>query len=1207
MHIKQVIIRGFKTYKEQVQLSEDFDPGVNVVVGFNGSGKSNFFNAILFVLSDSYGTLRNETRKSLLHEGAGPAVESALVEVVFSNVDRKLPIDRDEVRIRRTIAAKKDDYSLDGRSVTRNEIFKLLESCGFAKSNPYYIVQQGKVSELTLMTDANRLELFKEISGASIYDERRADSERIMEDLRVKREKTNSTIETIRTRITALEGEQKELIAYQQLEQRRKCLEYVMTDRDWKSTQDRIDKLEVSKVDTTTAIHEAQRLHAAAQDRAAQADGDVSNAIGNRAKLEAEKQECEKTCGLRVEELTRARLERDDENRRAEDLATVAKEMLAEKSEIEKKMKAIKDQMEQEQPGLEKVQNEMREAEKRKHICQVERDSLLAKQGRGSHYTSVSQRNRFLNDEIKRREPKRDDQADLLKKCKQELSKKLKEQPIREKEIKDQKVTIQEEDKNGKALTTQLDGLSQKLDQSSEHMRGLLEQRAASARDLDQVTGRIQHLQSRIEGTMPRPVRQALTEATKKINEVGYGDKVYGTLLDNITVPPEYATAVESAAGNALFNFLVTDDDVAAELVGYIRQQQSGSIVCTPLNQIRPKVRQYPKIAGTRPLVELIQARAEVSPAVQQVFGRTMVCNNLDLCDIVSHKHDFDAVTLDGDRVSSLGTMTGGYQDPNRYMRLKLCSDRRSCEAERDKIKAAMGKVEADIKKASKEMDDLHAQRREVHADRQASRAKLAQATETLHERERCLQRLVEAIAWQKEREHELTTSLAEYTAGIEALIREKETKTLGQLSSEEHAQIERLTAELADLTNTLKIREEERYSLQRSLRANEQQLNGYLRRRLQELGAELMKNAQSDHSEHARERARVVERLEAQSQAAENRLKQLSSDLRVEEETLKEKQQRLDEAQKEVQQHAATVKNHHVRLDDITTRINSFVKKKAEYDEKLRMLTVVASVLEQFKNMDMADIISELRSVNRSLHQYEHVNKKAVDQFQTFKEQLEDLDAESRQITESEEAIRKFMDEVDAQKESVLNRVTMQVGNHFQQVFNELVLDGTARLVPVTTVEEDLDAFVSRKAKKFKGAEGVENATKGIRIEVSFTGQSTSFLTMSQLSGGQKTVVALALIFAMQRLEPAPFYLFDEIDAALDTQYRTAVARLLQKDAAQGTQMICTTFRPEVLETAQKFYRVSMRNRVSHINCVNRVQARQVIEQQTALEGIQG
>merc|ERR1712178_255985 len=124
----------------------------------------------------------------------------------------------------------------------------------------------------------------------------------------------------------------------------------------------------------------------------------------------------------------------------------------------------------------------------------------------------------------------------------------------------------------------------------------------------------------------------------------------------------------------------------------------------------------------------------------------------------------------------------------------------------------------------------------------------------------------------------------------------------------------------------------------------------------------------------------------------------------------------------------------------------------------------------------------------------------------------------------------------------------------------------------------------------------------RGVRIEVSFTGQETTFLSMAQLSGGQKTVVAIALIFAIQRLEPAPFYLFDEIDAALDTQYRSAVARLIARNA-KNAQMVITTFRPEIIEAANQCYRVTQKNRVSRIECVTREDAKQVLEEQTRLE----
>ncbi|RDX67918.1 Structural maintenance of chromosomes protein 3 [Mucuna pruriens] len=181
MYIKQVVIEGFKSYREQVA-TEPFSSKVNCVVGANGSGKTNFFHAIRFVLSDLFQNLRSDDRHALLHEGAGHQVLSAFVEIVFDNSDNRIPVDKEEVRLRRTIGLKKDEYFLDGKHITKTEVMNLLESAGFSRSNPYYVVQQGKIASLTLMKDSERLDLLKEIGGTRVYEERRRESLKIMQE-----------------------------------------------------------------------------------------------------------------------------------------------------------------------------------------------------------------------------------------------------------------------------------------------------------------------------------------------------------------------------------------------------------------------------------------------------------------------------------------------------------------------------------------------------------------------------------------------------------------------------------------------------------------------------------------------------------------------------------------------------------------------------------------------------------------------------------------------------------------------------------------------------------------------------------------------------------------------------------------------------------------------------------------------------------------
>ncbi|KAJ7593279.1 RecF/RecN/SMC N terminal domain-containing protein [Mycena floridula] len=164
MHIKTLTIQGFKSC-------------LNVVVGRNGSGKSNFFAAIRFVLSDAYTSMGREDRQALLHEGTGTtSTLSAFVEITFDNSTSRFPTGLPETVLRRTIGLKKDEYSLDKKSVSRADVMNLLESAGFSKSNPYYIVPQGRITALTNAKDHERLALLKEVAGTKVYETRRTES-----------------------------------------------------------------------------------------------------------------------------------------------------------------------------------------------------------------------------------------------------------------------------------------------------------------------------------------------------------------------------------------------------------------------------------------------------------------------------------------------------------------------------------------------------------------------------------------------------------------------------------------------------------------------------------------------------------------------------------------------------------------------------------------------------------------------------------------------------------------------------------------------------------------------------------------------------------------------------------------------------------------------------------------------------------------------
>lgn len=236
--------------------------------------------AIRFVLSDAYTSMGHEERQSLLHEGASTSTTLSAygarrpssdlanqllthvpVEIVFDNSDNRFPTGRDEVILRRTIGVKKDDYSLDKKSANKADVMNLLESAGFSKSNPYYIVPQGRITALTNAKDHERLALLKEVAGTKVYEQRRAESLRIMAETDAKRDKIAELLEYIENRLEELEEEKEELKEFQEKDKERRCLEYAMYQRELEDITHALDNLENSRRDDLHNANERQETY----------------------------------------------------------------------------------------------------------------------------------------------------------------------------------------------------------------------------------------------------------------------------------------------------------------------------------------------------------------------------------------------------------------------------------------------------------------------------------------------------------------------------------------------------------------------------------------------------------------------------------------------------------------------------------------------------------------------------------------------------------------------------------------------------------------------------------------------------------------------------------------------------------------------------------------------------------------------------------
>lgn len=269
---------------------------------------------------------------------------------------------------------------------------------------------------------------------------------------------------------------------------------------------------------------------------------------------------------------------------------------------------------------------------------------------------------------------------------------------------------------------------------------------------------------------------------------------------------------------------------------------------------------------------------------------------------------------------------------------------------------------------------------------------------------------------------------------------------------------------------------------------------------------------------------------------------------------------------------------------------------------QKQRMIRELGSLpkkeIDELTDLSEKVLLAELKVTHEKLKQYSGVNRKAMEQFVSFNEQRQSLVDRKEELVKEKESIEHLISSLDLQKEDTIFTTFQTVSQHFKEVFSELVRGGSGELVMITDMEEDegeegLDEEKgSPQLKASQKKKSSMSSYRGVQVRVSFTESSQQF-EMNQLSGGQKALVALAFIFAIQRCDPAPFYLFDEIDQALDANYRTEVARLISQQVNHSNppaQFITTTFRPEMVSVANQCYGIALQNKSSHIYSITKV-----------------
>ena len=656
MHIKQVIIEGFRSYKDQT-IIEPFSHMHNVIVGRNGSGKSNFFFAIQFVLSDEFTNMSAEERQQLLHEGSGARVVSAFVEIMFDNSDNRLPIDKDEVGLRRVIGSKKDSYYLDKKHVLKSEVMNLLETAGFSRSNPYYIVKQGRINQIAMAPDVQRLQLLREVAGTRVYDDKKMESEGILKETESSREKISEHLENIEERLTTLEEETQELKEYQKWDKSRRAAEYALYEKELRDANNKLIENDRDKDEFQSYTKHRHQDSKEAMDnvdllerRVRELKQRMRNAVSEKEQIQEERAEQMK---LRAQvHLDKVDLEQsvsEDEGMKRQlglELEALNGEIGTKDAELQQLLPEYNQMKQQEQNfNFDISRNEMRQQE------------LYAKQGRGKQFRTKQERDKWLKKE-----------ATAIRKT---LNSQIEQRDRLLGEVAQLQATISDDNSNVTGRQSDLDVKRERIEQLSREHTHLKRERdelnnkrkeywreeSALEQQIHTIREELSKAERAYRSTMSKTTNLGLDALHRIVHEKGMKG-VYGPLIENFEcVSSQFFTAVEVTAGNRLFHVVVDTDDIASEILRTMNKRKlPGEITFLPLNRLLDEHIPYPDSTteDNYPLLDKLEYRDKVYRAVKTVFGKVFLCRDLDVAANIARIHDMDCVTLEGDQVSSI-------------------------------------------------------------------------------------------------------------------------------------------------------------------------------------------------------------------------------------------------------------------------------------------------------------------------------------------------------------------------------------------------------------------------------------------------------------------------------------------------------------------------------------------------------------------------
>lgn len=1178
MYLKSIEIHGFKSFANKIVFQ--FHNGITGIVGPNGSGKSNVADAVRWVLGEQrIKQLRGASMQDVIFSGTETRkpLSYAYVAITLDNSDHQLAIDYDEVTVaRRIYRSGESEYLINGTPCRLKDVNELFYDTGIGKEG-YSIIGQGQIDKILSGKPEERRELFDEAAGIVKFKRRKAAAQTKLENEKQNLVRVNDILSELEKQVGPLEKQSEVAKVYLRKKEELKSLDinvFLLENKRLReqlaSAEEKYNLASTELVETGEKYEGIKEEYERIQQEIESLDTAIEAAREQltdtglmRGKLEGE-------INVLKEQINSAHgSENHLNNRKAaleEEIAGKEQEkqdILTDKKDTDTQVQEIAEAAAKAKADLEAIQNKITElnnnieAGKNTIICELnQRATIKSKMGRfDTMMEQINIRKAELNSRLLR--AKSDEAA------REETVKKLEET----------------------------------FETVTEELRQMTEQEAASELELGNIRENLTGLDAKLRETQTRfhqeqSKLEALTNITERYD--GYGGSVkkvmeqkekekgiIGVVADIIQVEAKYETAIETALGGNIQNIVTDNEETAKHMIGFLKQNRLGRATFLPLTSItKPQEFKNPEALKEKGVIgmadELVGTEEEYRNVAKAMLGRIVVVDNVDNAVKIARKFDYGIrmVTLEGELLVPGGAISGGAFKNNS----NLLGRRR----EMDELEKKVKKLSEDITTYNQKIEDTKSKRNKLRMDLEAlktemqrksieqntARLNISQARERMEEEAESAQSL-------KLEEQEIETKIFEIRSGKESITQElaaseelektTQEQILGFQKELESCRLEESEASAHAGEWEVKV-EKMRQALDYK-QANVDRIGGELERAQAEL-KEILEALTENAQEVERKKNNILEIEKTIAASHENQdasRKKLDEDLAKKEE-LSAKQKDFFRSREEMSERMNALDKEVYRLGEQKKKLEDGIEGQINYmwDEYEITLSDAAGLRNEEMN-DLPVMKREISGLKDEIRKLGNVNVNAIEDYKNLMERYTFMKTQHDDLVEAEKTLEGIIEELDTAMRKQFTEKFAEISREFDKVFKELFGGGKGTL----ELMEDEDILEA-----------------GIRIIAQPPGKKLQ--NMMQLSGGEKALSAISLLFAIQNLKPSPFCLLDEIEAALDDSNVGRFAKYLHK-LTKNTQFIVITHRRGTMEQVDRLYGITMQEKgVSTLVSVN-------------------